>query len=244
LLLASRSILHHPHAGLNPLVDSTAHLFTLIEKLKHCKSYAQLTQWQKELKQEVHRIQETTQHHYSTDYAMICLYIICVTIDDLVSHSVWERQWQRHRLLTAFHQDTEQPFTFFTILERITQEPTHYIDLMELMYICLSMGYKGSYHTAAQGQQQLEQMKHHLYQHIRAYRGHTSQSLSALPRKTPILFIKTKPHNAGSLFYIFIVTACLIMIIFVSLGYLMDRMTNESYSRLSTIENTISHETG
>ena len=128
-------------------------------------------------------------------------------------------------------------------MERTIKEPALYIDLMELMYICLSMGYKGQYRTTEHSQYQLEQITNNLYKHIRAYRGSFSKTLSPTPLKATKPSAKHLLQRKTSLLLIFIVTACVIMTIFVSLGYLMDVISNEAYKNIAQFGNSVAHKT-
>ncbi len=245
-LLPSRNVTHNPKAGLNPIVDAAGYLFSVIGKLKNLKSYRQLNKLQTELVQEINTFQEAVKNHgYSTEYIIVCRYILCATIDEIISNTPWgsQGQWDSHSLLAAFNQDTQHQDKFFTIMERAIKEPALYIDLMELMYFCLSLGYKGQYRTTEHSQYQLEQITNNLYKHIRAYRGNFSKILSPTPLKAVKPSARAASQRKASFSFIFVVTACIIMTIFVSLGYLMDVMSNEAYKNLSQFENPVSHET-
>lgn len=246
LLLPNRVMMHHPKAGLNPLVDAAGYLFSILGKLKRTKSYRQLSKLQVEFVQEVNLFQETAKHHgYNAEYIIVCRYVICAVIDDIIAHTHWGSQgvWANYSLLAAFNQDIAHQDKFFSIMERAIKDPSHYIDLMELMYISLSMGYKGQYRATEHSQYQLEQIINNLYKHIRAYRGSFSKTLSPTPLKTTKSSVKTVIQNKTSAWFIFFVTACVVMAIFVSLGYLMDVISNEAYKNISQIQNSVSRET-
>lgn len=246
LLLPSRIVTHNPNAGLNLLADSAGYLFSILGKLKQLKSYRQLTKLQKELIQEMNVFQEAIKHHgYNAEYIVICRYVFCATFDDILSNTVWgsQNQWDGYSLLAAFNQDIQHQDKFFTILERAIKEPASYIDLMEFMYLCLSMGYKGQYRSTEHSQYQLEQITNNLYKHIRAYRGSFTKTLSPTPLKAMKPATKSASRANPSLAFIFCVTACVIMAIFVSLGYLMDIISNEAYQPIAQIENPVSSET-
>ena len=245
LLLPSRIVSHHPKAGLNPLVDAAGYIFSILGKLKHAKSYRQLNKLQTELVQEVNLFQETAKHHnYNSEYIIVCRYVVCAIIDDIISNTAWgaHGQWDSYSLLAAFNQDTQHQDKFFTIMERAIKEPALYTDLMELMYIALSMGYKGQYRATEHSQYQLEQITNSLYKHIRAYRGSFSKTLSPTPLKANKSTPRPAPENRSSLLFIFFVTACVVMTIFVSLGYLMDVISNEAYEHITQIQNAVSRE--
>jgi type VI secretion system protein ImpK len=242
LLVLNRNMGHTPHAGLNPLVDAASLLFSLLGKIKNLTSYRHINKLQEELILEVNSFQESVKNQgYNLEYIVVCRYVLCATFDDIISNLTFGGHWHEHSLLAAFNQDLQHQDKFYTIMERAIKEPAIYIDLMELMYICLSMGYKGQYRATEHSQYQLEQITNNLYQHIQAYRGGFSKTLSPLPRKTKKTPTKVTPKKKVSILFICIVTACAIMTIFVSLGYLMDVISNEAYSNISAIK-FVSHE--
>jgi len=244
LVLPSNVVAHHPKAGLNPVVDAAGYLFSVVGKLKDLASYRQLGKLQKELMQEVDTFQAALQGHgYNAEYIIVTRYILCAALDDIISNTTWggQGQWDSYNLLAAFNQDLQHQDKFFTIMERAIKEPAVYIDLMELMYICLSMGYKGQYRSTEHNQYQLEQITNSLYKHIRAYRGSFSKTLSPTPLK-PAKPTAVQAKGKTSYLLIFFVTACVIMAIFVSLGYLMDVISNEPYKHISPVESPVPYD--
>lgn len=239
LLMPSHVLMHHPRAGLNPLVDTASYLFSILGRLRHLKSYRQLQRLQKELIAEINNIQEAIKDRYSNEYVLVCRYVLCATLDDVISNTAWggQGQWEPYALLEVYLQDARHEEKFFTILDRIVKEPALYIDLMELMYICLSLGYKGQYRATEHHHYMLEKITNHLYQHIHAYRGGFSKTLSpALPKL--LRPVANQDVKKPPLIFIFFVTACIIMTIFVSLGYLMDVISNEAYQNISHLTHT------
>jgi type VI secretion system protein ImpK len=68
---------------------------------------------------------------------------------------------------------------FFEILERLRGNPGRYIDLIELVYLCLALGYEGKYRHDPSGQGQLGQLQRDLYRLIREQRQLHDEGLSA-----------------------------------------------------------------
>lgn len=234
-------VTHHPSSGLNPIVDAASYLLSVLSKLKVLKAHRTLSQLQRELTQEVNRFQEAIQSKgYSLEYIVVCRFVICATFDDVLSQTPWgsHGQWDEFSLLTAFNQDPDHHEKFFAILDRTVKDPAQYIDLMELLYLSLSFGYKGQYRSE-QGQFQLEQISNQLFKHIRAHRGHFSKTLSPAPFKTRPGPVKAT-RKKTPLWFTMMVTASIIMAIFVSLGYLMDAISNETYQNLAQLEQSSS----
>lgn len=241
LHLQNQIITHHPRAGVNPVVDAASHLFTLLGQLTSSNHPHQPDQLQHELIHEINTFQETIKlHGYNAEYILVCRYIICATFDELIENAGWGGLllWENYSLLNAYNQDTNHHEKFFSIMERAIKEPEYYIDLMELMYICLSMGYRGRHHGSEQNQIELELISNSLYKHIRAQRGNFSKTLSPEPIKTPRVIKRNFSHAAGSYWVFALLTACAIMVLFISLGYLMEMISNEAINHLRDIQKT------
>src|SRR5688572_2836656 len=165
---AFQGIRHHPKAGLNPLVDTAAYLFSVISKIKPLKSYQDLQKLHQELVNHITLFQDNAKAQgYGSEYVLVCRFALCATLDDIIANAEWaENQWNSYSLLTTFSQEASQPERFFMILERISQDPTLYIDAMEFMYVCLSLGFKGNYRYSEYGQTKLEEITHALYKKI------------------------------------------------------------------------------
>lgn len=242
ILLANKFITHHTKSGLNPLVDAAAYLFSIIGKLRQVKSYRHLSKLQKELIQAINHFQEATKAlGYGSEYILVSRFVLCATLDDVIANTTWggQGQWDNYTMLTVFNQDANYE-RFFVILERIIKDPTQYIDIMELMYICLSLGFKGNYRSTEFGGGQLEQITYSLYKRIRLYRGAFSKILAPYPIKGN----QTKPlQNRIPLWAIASVTAVIILVLFIGLGYMMDTISDRAYQELTHIGNSLLYET-
>lgn len=186
-LLTAKVTMHRPEAGLNPLVDAAAAVFSTMGRLKHLKFCHDLSDLQHTLVQEIEGYLETVQAYnqsdaYLSEYIPITCYALCATLDDVIATTPWGGQgkWNNFSLVAAFNQEPLSQKSFFIILERLVRDPDIYIDVMEFMYICLSLGFKCHFNTSAAefDHEQLEQITNSLYKRIRSYRGNFSKTLS------------------------------------------------------------------
>lgn len=194
-LLSSKIGMHKPEAGLNSLVDAAASVFSTMGRLKHLKACWNLKELHDELVQEIEHYRETAQtcnqsDEYLAEYIPITSYALCATLDDVIASTPWggRGKWNDYSLVVAFNQEPLSQKNFFIILERLVRDPTIYIDVMEFMYICLSLGFKCHFNTNATefNHEQLDQITNSLYKRIRSHRGHHSKVLSPFPvRPTP-----------------------------------------------------------
>ena len=239
LHLHQQVIAHHPRAGINPVADAASRLFTTMNELKSLKSYQALDKLQSELIREINTFHDGIKSHgYNAAYTLVCRYVLCAAIDEQINSTSWgsHKHWEPYSLLGTYSQDTRHQENFFSMLERAIKEPDYYIDLMELMYLCLSMGYRGRYRSQDYNQSELEQITNTLYKHIRSYRGNFSKSLSPNPRKSEKPLTRTILHKPESLWTTLLATGCIIMIIFIGLSYLTEMISNEAISNISNLQ--------
>ena len=243
-ILSQRIIPHHPKAGLNPLADGAAYIFSVIGKLKQLKSYRHLSKLHQELIEALQVFQSHAKAQgYSSEHILISRYILCATLDDLIQNTSWgkEGKWDQYSLIMAFHPDTINPDRFFIIMERVIKEPALYIDILELMYISLSLGFEGPYRSNDYNRPQLEQITQGLYQQIRAYRGDFHKNLS------PYVVRANKPpqteRKSSSVWLVLFLMSCFIVAIMSGLGYSLGTMITQIDQDLTQIGKSILYET-
>lgn len=100
-------------------------------------------------------------------------YVICTFLDESVLQTEWGREstWSHQSLLAQFFNETWGGATVFKIRQFCLENIHEYIDLLEMIYVCLCLGFKGQYGTEANGETLLDRIKRETYQAIVDYRG-------------------------------------------------------------------------
>src|SRR5437764_324700 len=72
-------------------------------------------------------------------------YALCATLDDVILSQSWGTYsvWARHGMVWTFHQDATRGDRFFDILAHLQRDPGPNAELLRLMHLCLSTGFKG-----------------------------------------------------------------------------------------------------
>ena len=112
--------------------------------------------------------------------AMAARYALCTVIDEAVLNTPWGAQsdWAGQSLLVTFHRESGGGDKFFKILERVIGEPARYVALLELLHVCLSLGFEGRYRLDEQGPARLAEVRQNLYRVIQSVRGAVDGDLS------------------------------------------------------------------
>jgi len=167
--------------GLNPLVSSAATLLTLISKLRMTAQHANVPDLHKRLTDEIKTFERTTRNAgLSGDSVLAARYLLCSVMDEVVLNTPWGAGsgWSQRTLLSLFHQETSGGEKSFLILQRLLETPGTHLDLLELYYLCLSLGFQGKYRVVQRGGEQLEQIRENLYHTIESHRPGWERELS------------------------------------------------------------------
>src|ERR1700736_2809288 len=72
-----------------------------------------------------------------TNDVTIARYVICTFLDSAIFQTPWGGQtvWGSRSLLLTFHNEAHGGEKFFTILDRLRQDPGRYLNLLELQYM-------------------------------------------------------------------------------------------------------------
>ena len=107
-------------------------------------------------------------------------YALCAALDEAVLSTPWgsDSEWAQHPLLVTLHREAWGGEKFFEVVDRVSQDPARFIDLMELLYLCLAFGFEGKFHPQDRGQDRLQDIQRDLYRRIREQRPGTEPDLS------------------------------------------------------------------
>ncbi|MCG6860719.1 MAG: type IVB secretion system protein IcmH/DotU [Chromatiaceae bacterium] len=107
-------------------------------------------------------------------------YALCTFVDETVLNTPWGSQskWQEESLLSTFFNETWGGDRFFAILDRAKQQPGRNLALLELLFVCLVLGFEGKYHVLERGRARLEEVIDDLYRTLRAQRSDLDRELS------------------------------------------------------------------
>ncbi len=168
-------------SGINPLVSAAAALLGLVNQLRNAMRHADINGLRAHVVEEMRNFENSSRAAgVSPENLLAARYALCTLMDETVLSTPWgsESLWSKQSLLSTFHNETWGGEKFFVILERVSDDPTRNIDLMELLYLCLALGFEGKYRVLERGRAKLEELQDNLYRRIRSVRGDFERDLS------------------------------------------------------------------
>jgi type VI secretion system protein ImpK len=167
--------------GLNPLVRAASPLLLLAGQLRGSLSAPDVADLRRHALEEIRRFEERARTAgISTEVTRAARYALCASLDESVLSTPWgaQSEWAQQTLLVALHREAWGGEKFFEMLDRVSQDPAQHIDLMELQYLCLALGFAGKYQVVDRGHARLAEVQQDLYRKIRAHRGTPPSDLS------------------------------------------------------------------
>lgn len=142
-------------AAAMPLLQLLARLRNTAHRPDPSDLYERTARALRSFEQRVRDADVPTEQVRSTHYAL------CVSIDEVVLNTPWgaASDWAKRPLAVAFHQDASEGGKFFELLARLRQTPAKFMPVIEIMYLCLSLGVMGRYRNAPSGSKELDRLR-------------------------------------------------------------------------------------
>lgn len=107
-------------------------------------------------------------------------YALCASLDDVVQSTPWgsHGSWADASLVATFHQEVRSGERFFDLLSTLCRSPAKVLPVIELMYLCMSLGMRGRTRLSPRGPAELDRIREETYLVILRTRGACERALS------------------------------------------------------------------
>jgi len=165
----------------NPLAGCASGLLGVAAQLRRTLSHPDPSALRDQLTSQVKAFEQCARSRGLVDNVVLpARYVLCSLLDESILDTPWGSQsvWGERGLLVTFHNETWGGEKFFDALDRLLSYPRGNLQLLELMYLCLAMGFEGRYRVREGGRNELQQVRERLYLAIRDQRGEPEAELS------------------------------------------------------------------
>ncbi|MEJ1976167.1 MAG: type IVB secretion system protein IcmH/DotU [Acetobacteraceae bacterium] len=107
-------------------------------------------------------------------------YALCASLDDVVRNTPWGSRgpWADTSLVAAFHGEVRSGERFFDVLAQLCKNQGKFLPVIELMYVCMSLGMQGRYRLSPRGPAELDRVREETYVLIMRQRRPAERALS------------------------------------------------------------------
>jgi type VI secretion system protein ImpK len=175
------SLAEFSQASTNPLVQAAVPLLVLAGRLRGQIANADIESLRRQAIQEMRSFEDRARRaDVPPEDVLAARYALCTVLDEAVLNTPWgaEGNWSSQSLLVTFHREAAGGEKFFQILERVSGEPQRYLVLLELLYVCLALGFEGKYRLDERGAARLVEIRETLYRRVEGLREGVEPELS------------------------------------------------------------------
>lgn len=223
--------------GMNPLTACASTLFSLISRIRNRAQHMDPDKLRQSVVAEVRSFENRAlQAGIPAQTVKVARYALCATLDDVVLNTPWGGQsaWGLQSMVGTFHRETVGGDRFYDLLARLEKEPGGNIDMLEFLYMCMSLGFEGRLRVEQGGPEKHLQIRAALARIIRAQRGPLDWDLSP---HWPGVKKPFKPRSAWRLVWIAVAIISVILTVqFAGLSYALSTRTERVIGQLSVID--------
>jgi type VI secretion system protein ImpK len=234
---ASEPSVEQGMTGMNKINAAAATLFSLVSRIRNRAQHMDPEKLRRSVVSEVREFENRSlQAGINAQDVKIARYAICATLDDVVLNTPWGGQsiWAQQSMVGTFHKETVGGDRFFDLLARLEKEPGTNIDLLEFLYMCLSLGFEGRLRVEQNGTDKHLQIRAGLARIIRGQRGIVEKELS--PHWEGV----EKPHKVLSIWRPLWITSGVVAVImtitFLTLSWMLNRSTDRVLGQMSVLD--------
>lgn len=169
------------NVSVNPLVAAASELLSHVVRIKHSSAPQSLTELNTQLEAALKVFEaQALRNGIDGTQMMKARYVLCTVVDEAVVTAGWgnESNWSQSSLLSRYHNETFGGEKVFSVLDQLCRDPVRNLSLLELLYLCLSLGFEGKFRVLDRGMIELDAIRDALFRQIRHLRGDIPRELS------------------------------------------------------------------
>lgn len=170
-----------PTTGIAPLAQAAAPLLQFLARLRNAASEPDPHELRERAVREMRAFERRARDAgVPIEQVQPAHYALCASLDDVVLNTPWGSvgAWNSASLVSTFHHEVRSGERFFDLLASVRQNPGKLLPVLEVMYLCLSLGMQGRYRLSQRGPAELERLREETYALIARQRASPSTELS------------------------------------------------------------------
>jgi|SRR5450830_14514 len=167
--------------GLNPLESAAGPLLALLTRLRNTIAHPAPASLRAQLLAYLRQFEERAESAgMARNEVLLARYALCTALDEAVLSTPWGSagDWGKQSLLITVHNEAWGGEKVFQLLDHCLQSPRERLYLLELLYLCICLGFEGRYRVMIDGRSQLDALRERTSAAIRSARGEYERELS------------------------------------------------------------------
>ena len=224
------------HASLNPLVQAAAPLLAAAPRLRAMARHPNPQALRASLTEAVKRFEASARaQNLPNEQVVAARYILCTLLDESASSTPWggAGAWGAQSLLVQFHNESWGGEKVFQLLTRLAESPAQHRNLLELVYMALSLGFEGRYKVLDNGRAQLDSVRERLAQILRQQAGPAERTLST--QWQGVHEAPKRLRDGIAPWVVAVAAAVLLLMVFIALRLSLSAQTDQAFGALHAL---------
>src|SRR5262245_55746757 len=161
--------LQHLVAGINPLLVAAGPLLALQAQLRATTAHNDRPGLQRQLLGLIEEFEESARTSgVSRPQVIAARYLLCTFIDEAIAATPWGANPPPgvNTLLHEFHDEESGADKVFELLDRLSADAEANAPLLELFYVCITLGLQGRYLRQPNGRAELDALASRLFERV------------------------------------------------------------------------------
>lgn len=170
-----------PSVGPSPLAATAAPLLQLLARLRNTTSQPDAGELRARAIGELRAFEHAARNaRIPIEQLRPAHYALCASLDDVVLNTPWGSRgpWAARSLVSTFHHEVRSGERFFDVLGHVKQNVGTMLPVLELMYLCMALGFQGRYRLSRHGPAELDRIREETYAVIQRVRSEPNRELS------------------------------------------------------------------
>lgn len=167
----------------NPLLAAAASLLILLGRLRTGMVELQVAPLMEHVTREIDRFERNAlTAGLNPHEVLVAKYALSGTADDIVQNLPGgdRGNWQQYSMVARFFHKRDSGVGFFQEAEKAMQAPGQNYNLLELMLVCLSLGFEGQFRTMPNGGAELARIRSAIYESLRRVHPRPDEDISVM----------------------------------------------------------------
>ena len=167
----------------NPLLAAASSLLILLGRLRTGLVELQVAPLMEHVTREIDRFERNAiSAGVHPHEALVAKYALSGTADDIVQNLPGSDRgdWQQYSMVARFFHKRDSGVGFFQEAEKAMQAPAQQYNLLELMLVCLSLGFEGQFRTMPNGAAELARIRGAIHESLRRVHPRPDEDISVM----------------------------------------------------------------
>lgn len=224
------------YASMNPLVQAAAPLLTAAPRLRAMVRHPNPQALRISLGESVKRFEAAARaQNLPNEQIVAARYVLCTLLDESASSTPWggSGAWSSQSLLVQFHNEGWGGEKVFQLLTRLAQQPDQHRNLLELVWVALSLGFEGRYKVMDNGRAQLDSVRERLAQMLQQQSGAAEKALS--PQWQGVAAAPQRLRDGIPMWVVAVAAAALLLVVFIALRLSLNAQTDATFASIQAL---------